>query len=123
MKNITRIVLLALVAIMVLGAIPAGAIIPYSTYTYDIDGNYVESPHAYVPYEVITSATLGINDDPITEPQDFCTGRISAIDEHAQRYFYWDGNIYISDTNSAKEKPRVVIANYSKEESAVAAGA
>ena len=117
MKNITRIVLLALVAIMVLGAIPAGAIIPYSTYTYDIDGNYVESPHAYVPYEVITSATLGINDDPITEPQDFCTGRISAIDEHAQRYFYWDGNIYISDTNSAKEKPRVVIANYSKEES------
>ena len=117
MKNIKRIVLLALVFMMVLGAMPVGAIIPYSTYTYDIDGNYVESPHAYVPYEVITSATLGIGDNPITDPQDFCTGRISAIDEHAQRYFYWDGRIYISDANSAAENPRVVIAEYSFEES------
>lgn len=117
MKNIKRIVLLTLVFLMVLGAMPVGAIIPYSTYTYDIDGNYVESPHAYVPYEVITSATLGINNSPITDPQDFCTGRKSALDEHAQRYFFWDGMIYISDTNSAAEEPRVVIAEYSKEES------
>ncbi|MBR2021067.1 MAG: hypothetical protein IJ939_01390, partial [Clostridia bacterium] len=117
MKNVKRIVLLALVFLMVLGAMPVGAIIPYSTYTYDIDGNYVESPHAYVPYEVITSATLGINDYPITDPQDFCTGRMSEIDEHAQRYFYWDGRIYISDSNTAKNNPRVVIAEYSTEES------
>ena len=85
MKNLKRILLLTLVVLTVLGAFPAGAIIPYSTYTYDIDGNYVESPHAYVPYEVITSATLGINDKPITDPEDFCTGRISAINEYAQR--------------------------------------
>lgn len=117
MKNLKRILLLTLVVLTVLGAFPAGAIIPYSTYTYDIDGNYVESPHAYVPYEVITSATLGINDKPITDPEDFCTGRISAINEYAQRYFYWDGRLYISDLNSVVGKPRVVIAEYSTEES------
>ena len=117
MKNLKRIVLLTLVLFTVLGAFPVGAIIPYSTYTYDIDGNYVESPHAYVPYEVITSASLGIGDDPITDPQDFCTGRISVLDENAQRYFYWDDRIYISDTNATNEEPRVVIAEYSREES------
>ena len=117
MKNIKRIVLLALALLMVLGTMSVSAIIPYSTYTYDIDGKYVESPHAYVPYEVITSQTLGIAQDPITDPQDFCTGRISQIDENAQRYFYWDGKIYISDANTTAEKPRVVIAEYDKEES------
>ena len=116
MKNLKRIVLLSLVVLMVLGALPANAIIPYSSYTYDIDGNYVESPHAYVPYEVITSLTLGMGDSPITDPQDFCTGRNSVV-ENASRYFYWDNRIYISDTNTSKENPRVVIAEYDKEES------
>ena len=117
MKNNKRLILLVMCFVMALGVIPVDAIIPYTTYTYDIDGNYVESPHAYVPYEVITSATLGIGNDPITDPQDFCTGRMSAIDENAQRYFYWDGKIYISDSNTAEEKPRVVIASYSEKES------
>ena len=117
MKNIKRILLLALSLVMVLGTVNVGAIIPYSTYTYDIDGNYVEAPHAYVPYEVITSSTLGLGNDPITDPQDFCTGRISEIDENAQRFFYWDGKIYISDANSTGDKPRVVIAEYDKVES------
>lgn len=117
MKRIKRLILLVLCMVMVLGTVPANAIIPYTTYTYDIDGNYVESPHAYVPYEVITSTTLGIDNDPITDPKDFCTGRISAMDENAQRYFYWDGKIYISDSNDSGQKPRVVIAEYSKEES------
>ena len=59
-KGLKRILLLAVCLVTVLSAIPAQAIIPYSTYTYDIDGNYVESPHAYVPYEVISSQTLGL---------------------------------------------------------------
>ena len=117
MKNMKRLILLVMCFVMALGVLPVDAIIPYTTYTYDIDGNYVESPHAYVPYEVITSSTLGIGDNPITDPQDFCTGRISAMDENAQRYFYWDGNIYISDANTTGEEPRVVIAEYSTEES------
>ena len=117
MKNITKIVLLVICLVMAFGMIPANAIIPYTTYTYDIDGNYVESPHAYVPYEVITSSSLGLGDSPITDPQDFCTGRNSWIDEHAQRHFYWDQKIYISDTNTVEGEPRVVVAEYSKEES------
>ena len=117
MKKLNRLVLLVLSLIMVFGSFSVSANIPYASYTYDIDGNFVESPHAYVPYEVITSATLGLENDPITDPQDFCTGRISALDESAQRYFYWDGKVYISDLNSTGGNPRVVIAEYNKEES------
>ena len=117
MKKLNRLVLLVLSLIMVFGTFSVSANIPYASYTYDIDGNFVESPHAYVPYEVITSATLGLSNDPITDPQDFCTGRISALDDSAQRYFYWDGKVYISDLNSTGGNPRVVIAEYNKQES------
>ena len=60
MKKLKRVFLLAACLLMIVSSIPVGAIIPYSTYTYDIDGNYVESPHAYVPYETISSASLGM---------------------------------------------------------------
>lgn len=46
MKKLKRVFLLAVCLLMIVSSIPVGAIIPYSTYTYDIDGNYVESPHA-----------------------------------------------------------------------------
>lgn len=32
----------------------------YSTYTYSIDGWYMDSPDAYVPSEVVTSTTIGL---------------------------------------------------------------
>ena len=114
MKNLKRIILLAMCLVMCLGTVPADAIIPYATYTYDIDGDFVESPHAYVPYEVITSTTLGIK-DPINEPRDLATGRISYLDEENQKNFYWDGKLYISDTNSEKDEPRVIIAEYNED--------
>ena len=75
MKNIKRLFLIAICLLMVLGNINVGAIIPYSTYTYDIDGNYVESPHAYVPYETISSASLNLS-VPLSEPYDFCVGSV-----------------------------------------------
>ncbi len=119
MKNLKRIFLFAICIVMVIGCIPAQAIIPYATYTYDIDGKFVESPHAYVPYEVITSATLGLEEarkDPLAESQDMCTGRLSYTDEDAQKKFLWDGKLYISDANTSEENPRVIIAEYDKEE-------
>ncbi len=116
MKNIKRIFLLVFSLVMILGAMPVGAIIPYATYTYDIDGNYVESPHAYVPYEVVTAATLGMK-DALADPQDFCTGRISYLDGETQKNFYWDGRMYISDSNEEAGKPRVIVTEYSEEES------
>ena len=69
MKNIKRILLLIVCFTVMLGCMPVGAIIPYSTYTYDIDGQYMESPHAYVPYEVIDQEFLGVT---LANPTDFC---------------------------------------------------
>ena len=69
MKNLKRILLLIVCLVLMLGCMPVGAIIPYSTYTYDIDGQYMESPHAYVPYEVIDQEFLGVT---LENPTDFC---------------------------------------------------
>ena len=110
MKNLKRIFLLAFCVLMIAGSIPTGAIIPYSTYTYDIDGNYVESPHAYVPYETISSATLGL-ELPIAEPMDFCTGSIITRPVGSSEFTSeWDNMIYISDKGNGEESPARVLA-------------
>ncbi len=110
LNRVKSVVLLAMCIIMVLGCIPANAIIPYSTYTYDIDGNYAASPHAYVPHEVISSLTLGL-DKPLANPYDMCTGRSSYLDENGVKTFKWDRMIYISDGDT----PRVLALEYSDE--------
>ncbi len=70
----------------------ASAMVPYSTYTYDIDGFYVESPHAYVPDTIIDSAAMGLQ-TALNSPTDLETDA--------------DGNLYIADpTNN-----RIVILN------------
>lgn len=114
MKFIKTAFLLAVCVLMVAGMLPVHAIIPYSTYTYDIDGNYVESPHAYVPYETISSSTLEL-ETPITEPYDMTVGR--KVDPTAEINEYrtmWDGMIYISDM--AETSPRVLAIEYDEEE-------
>ena len=109
MKNIKRLFLIAICLLMVLGNINVGAIIPYSTYTYDIDGNYVESPHAYVPYETISSASLNLS-VPLSEPYDFCVGSVLLRDMETDSYYSeWDGMLYISDGG---ETPRVLALEY-----------
>ena len=60
MNNLKLKLLLAVSLVFFICSISAGAIIPYSTYTYDIDGEYMESPHAYVPYQVIDQDFLGV---------------------------------------------------------------
>lgn len=92
MKHLTRIFLVALCLLMVFGALPASAIIPYSTYTYDIDGAYMESPHAYVPYEVIDSKTIDLK-VPLDDVRDL--------------FVDTKGNIYISDATNK----RIVVLN------------
>ncbi len=109
MKKITKVLLLIISLVMIIGTIPAGAIIPYSTYTYDIDGNYVESPHAYTPYETISSASIGL-EVPLAEPYDFCVGSVLKKDiEKDEYYSEWDGMLYISDGG---ETPHVVAVEY-----------
>ena len=115
MKQLTRILLLAVCLLMIIGTFPVGAIIPYSTYTYDIDGEYVESPHAYVPYETISSATIGLSGDPITEPYDMCVGTVLRKNiEKDEYYSEWDGMIYVTDAGSV---PRVIAIQYDEETS------
>ena len=109
MKKLKRVFLLAVCLFMIVSSIPVGAIIPYSTYTYDIDGNYVESPHAYVPYETISSPSLGL-ETPISEPYDFCIGK-RFIKETGKDKFTseWDGMLYIADGG---DTPRVIAIKY-----------
>lgn len=92
MKNLKRILLLIVCFTVMLGCMPVNAIIPYSTYTYDIDGKYMESPHAYVPYEVIDQEFLGVT---LANPTDFCVD--------------FENFIYISDQDT--DKGSVVILN------------
>ena len=59
MKKLNRILLLALALIMLLPSV-ISATVPYSTYTYSIDGEVLDSPDAYVPDKQITSVSLGL---------------------------------------------------------------
>ncbi len=92
MKTLKRILLLIVCFVVMLGCMPVNAIIPYSTYTYDIDGKYMESPHAYVPYQVIDQEFLGVT---LANPTDFCVD--------------FEKFIYISDQDT--ESGSVVILN------------
>ena len=72
MNMLKRMFLLAACIMMIFSLVPAEANIPYATYTYDIEGTYVESPHAYVPYEIITATSLGMT-NKLEDPQDMLT--------------------------------------------------
>ncbi len=68
MKNVLKISLLALlIALMVIPS--AFAIVPYSTYVYDIDGLPINSPHAYVPDTLIDSVQMDLV-VPLNDPTD-----------------------------------------------------
>ncbi len=84
MKKLTKVTLFILALLMVL-PIVASAATPYSTYTYSIDGELLNSPDAYVPDVAIDSATLGL-DVKLTAPSD-----IEADEE---------GNLYITDAGN-----------------------
>ena len=91
MKKALRVILL-LICIAALLAPCASALVPYTTYTYDIDGNYVESPHAYVPDRTVSSADMGLKTG-LSTPTDI-------VSDEA-------GNLYLADPNNN----RIVILN------------
>lgn len=101
MKKIKSILALAAALIMLLGSIPVSAITPYATYTYDIDGEFMESPHAYVPLGVIDSASLNLK-VPLKDPKDFF---VHEMKDDAGNVT--DTLICISDTGNA----RVIVVN------------
>ena len=91
MKKALRVLLLC-ICIASLLAPAVSALVPYTTYTYDIDGNYVESPHAYVPDRTVTSSDVGLT-TPLSTPTDIVS------DE--------DENLYIADPNNN----RIILLN------------
>ena len=84
MKKALRVFLL-IFCIAALLAPTASALVPYTTYTYDIDGNYVESPHAYVPDRIIDSEDIGLK-LALSSPTDIVS------DEN--------GNLFLADPNN-----------------------
>ncbi len=60
MKKLYRILSLSFCLIFMLTPLLPQAYYSYSTYTYSIDGWYMDSPDAYVPSEVVTSTTIGL---------------------------------------------------------------
>lgn len=100
MKFAKKLLALAASLLMLAGSVPVSAITPYSTYTYDIDGSYMESPHAYVPQTVIDSESLGLL-VPIAAPKDFF------VHEYVNEAGETDYTICISDTGNK----RVVIVD------------
>ncbi len=57
-SKITKVLLVGLVLIMLVGTISASAMTPYTTYTYSVGGVMQRSPDAYTPNKVINSNTL-----------------------------------------------------------------
>ncbi len=94
MKNIIKFVTLVLVLVMAIGTLSVFAITPYSTYTYDIDGDMALSPDAYTPDQIIDSTSIGLDKDkPLDSPRDLF------VDENE--------TIYIADATNN----RIVVLN------------
>ena len=89
MKKLNRIILIALALIMLLPSV-ISATVPYSTYTYSIDGEVLDSPDAYVPDQLVNSVSLGL-ETKLKNPTDIDADEI--------------GNLYITD----KENNRIVV--------------
>ncbi len=111
-KRLIKFISISFCFVMLLGCISASAIVPYTTYTYDVNGKMVQSPHAYVSSTLITANSVlkqfeaGANENAssmYTSDQlafgaieDICTDN--------------ENNVYISD--SIKNNIKVLDENY-----------
>ncbi len=84
MKKAFRI-LLVLALLCAMFALPVFAKVPYNSYTYDINGKVVTSPHAYVPDDIYYSQDMDLY-KPLSGASDLTSDDA--------------GNIYIADTKN-----------------------
>ncbi|MBR5746625.1 MAG: YIP1 family protein [Clostridia bacterium] len=57
-KKTLRFILACLVVVLLAGVLTVGAIVPYTSYTYNKSGTMQQSPHAYVPLRIVNSKTI-----------------------------------------------------------------
>ena len=91
MKNIIKAAAVVFAVLLAL-APAAAAYYSYQSYTYDINGNAMQSPDAYVPDEIVTSSSMGIAPD-LENPSDLF------VDDKE--------NVYIADSGNN----RIVVLN------------
>ncbi len=99
MKKFTRILLLAFALIFAMTPI-AGAIEPYTTYTYGKDGFPRTSPTVYSPVMNVDSTYMGL-DTAIDDPRDLfvdCDNNVYIVDAANNRVVVLDPNYKVSFT-------------------------
>lgn len=95
MKKIKSLLIFLFCMVMLSGTvISAGAMTPYSTYTYSQDGFSVDSPDAYTPDVTLYSSDMAVPGEELSNPQDLF------VDQST-------GYVYIADTDNN----RIVVTN------------
>lgn len=109
-SKLTRVLLLTIVMITLLGTIVSYAVVPYTTYTYSVSGFMQMSPHAYDPLTVISSSSIkkGL-DDKVNEQATLKYGEDWA-DIQALNDVFVDnlGHVYLVDSGSAAVPGRII---------------
>ncbi len=91
-KHLFRLLTVLIGVLTLLAPITASAYYSYDTYTYSLEGWYMNSPDAYVPSEIVDSDSMGLT-LAIDDPKDI------TVDS--------DENIYIADATNN----RIVVLN------------
>ena len=93
MKRLIKIIAIAFMLLMILPTV-VSATVPYSTYTYSINGEVLNSPDAYVPQEQVDSISLKLS-TPMINPVDIDTdskGNVYIIDKGTNRLIVTDAS-------------------------------
>lgn len=113
MKKFSKIILLALISVMIFGALRVSAFEPYDTYTYSIDGDPLRSPTAYRAEYVVDSLAMGLERLTPNAPQLSNASDVVTDNE---------SNVYIADVGNNRivvldkyYKAKAVISEYTDE--------
>ena len=116
MKKFSKILIFALIAVMIFGAVQISAYEPYDTYTYSIDGEPLKSPKAYSADAVVDALQMGVGD--ISNIPTLNTASDIVTDNEANVYIVDKGNnriVILDKYYSAK----AVISEYVDENGAL----
>ena len=98
MKNkLTKLLILAIIAVMIFGTVTASAFESYDTYTYSIDGEPLHSPTAYSAEESYDSRDMGLS-TKLSQAEDVFAdylGNIFIADKGNNRIVILDADQYV----------------------------